>query len=279
MDAPMQKEPFQRDMVNLDGVPETLLWPLWNRAGEQLHHTPLVDDPIAAKLVRQIDYDFRGNFGKHHVSHAIRSRVMDDAIKAWQRNHPYGTIVSLGEGLDSQFWRVDNGSMKWLSVDLPESIDLRKKFLPSEERMKMVACSALDSHWMEKAPHNEPVFIIAAGLLMYFEETDVMDLLCRIADRFPSSELIFDLIPPWISKKSIKGWHVTKSYQTPPMPWGLNYNHYQKILNTHPRYKIKQQMTYADPFPKRMRPYNYLSKISWLRNNLAPWIVHLEIGH
>jgi O-methyltransferase involved in polyketide biosynthesis len=279
MDATLPKTSAAGTTIALDGVPETLLWPLWNRAGEQKNDSPLIDDPIAAKLVEQIDYDFRANFGKQHVSHAIRSRVMDDAIKAWLRSNPHGTVVSLGEGLDSQFWRVDNGSMKWLTVDLAESIHVRLKYLPAEKRMTMIECSALDSMWMEKAPDNEPVFIVAAGLLMFFEEADVMALLKQIARRFPGSEMMFDIIPPWLSKKTMKGWRITKTYQTPPMPWGLNYNQYSKILNAHPRYKIKRQMTYADPFPERMRPYNYLSKISFLRNRLAPWIVHLEIGN
>ena len=83
----------------------------------QTNKAPLIDDSIAASLVDQIDYDFRASFGKPHVSHVIRSRVMDDAIKAWQIDNPRGTVVSLGEGLESQFWRVDNGSMKMTACD------------------------------------------------------------------------------------------------------------------------------------------------------------------
>ena len=33
--------------------------------------------------------------------------------------HPAGTVVALGEGLETQFWRPDNGRVRWLSVDLP----------------------------------------------------------------------------------------------------------------------------------------------------------------
>ena len=266
--------------VSLSGVPETMLFPLWNRAGEQVRAEPLIDDPISARLVKQIDYDFKASFGKPNVGHAIRSRVIDDAIKAWLAVYPQGTVIALGEGLESQFWRVDNGTMQWLSVDLPESIEVRRRFLPDEERMTMFACSALDEQWMASAPPSEPVFITAAGLLMYFEESEVIHLLRLLAERFPGSELIFDVIPEWMSKKSLKGLKLSKTYQLPPMPWGLSYIEKDKILQSHPRYEIKRQTTYVDAFPQRMRPYNHLVKIAFLRKlltPLSPWLIHLEI--
>ena len=35
--------------------------------------------------------------------------------------NPDGTVVALGEGLETGFWRVDNGSVNWLTVELPET--------------------------------------------------------------------------------------------------------------------------------------------------------------
>ncbi len=61
------------------------------------------------------------------------------------------------------------------------------------------------------------------------------------------------------------------------MPWALNYGDYHVLPGIHPRYRLKRKMTYADPFPKRMPPYSYLLKFSWLTDKLASGIVHLEI--
>jgi O-methyltransferase involved in polyketide biosynthesis len=265
----------------LDGVPETLLWPLWNRAAEQRVKEPLIQDPMAAALVEKIDYDFAASFGKPNASHAVRSRVFDDAARAWLQTHPERTIVSLGEGLDTQFWRIDNGKMRWLSVDLEESIRIRTELLPGHERMQTLICSAFDRAWMEHVPEQEPVFIIMAGLLMYFEEQEIFSLLCDIAERFPSaSEFIFDAIPPWLAAKSMKGdgWKVTKSYVAPHLPWGMKYKDADAIANLHPALRVKRKLTYADPFPKRMRPYSWLSKISRIRDTIAPWMLHMEIA-
>ncbi len=264
----------------LGGVPETLLWPLWNRAAEQRVKVPLIEDPMAAALVEQIDYDFEASFGKPNAGHAIRARVFDDAAKAWLWHHPEGMIISLGEGLDTQFWRIDNGSMQWLSVDLEESIQIRKQLLPEHDRIQTLTCSAFDRKWMNHVPEDERVFIIMAGLLMYFEEKEVFSLIRDIADRFPGSELIFDAIPQWLAAKSMskKGWYVTKNYVAPQVPWGLRYGDIDKILAVHPALQVKQKLAYDAPFPKRMRPYSWLSKIPNFRNIFAPWMLHLKIG-
>lgn len=265
-----------KEGVSLHGVPETLLWPLWNRAAEQKRRDRLIDDTLSADLVGRIDYDFEGSFGKPNAGHAIRARVIDDALKLWLEKNPEGTVISLGEGLDSQFWRVDNGSMRWISVDVAESIEVRKRFLPAEERMEMVACSALDDLWIKKMPQGSEVFIIMAGLLMYFREEEVRELLYRITEHFRESLAMFDVIPVWLSRKSLKGMKITKTYIMPVMPWGLRYGEYSWFDGIHPRCRIKQKMTYADPFPERMRPYSYLLAFPWLTNRLASGIVHLE---
>jgi len=275
---------FTKDMaspdkiaIDLDGVPETLLWPLWNRAAEQKRANPLVEDPMSADLAERIDYDFEGHFGKPNAGHAVRARVIDDALKSWLEKNPDGTVISLGEGLDTQFWRVDNGRLRWISVDVEECIRLRKAMLPQESRMEAIACSALDDLWMKKTHQGSTVFIVMAGLLMYFREDEVKELLYRIADHFRDSQMMFDVIPVWLSRKTMKGFKVTKTYTAPPVPWGLNYMDYGWFDDIHPRCRMVRKMTYADPYPERMRPYSYLSGFTWIVNRLASGIVQLEI--
>lgn len=267
----------EKEAVKLQGVPETLLWPLWNRAAEQKRKDRLIDDPISADLVDRIDYDFEGSFGKPNAGHAVRARVIDDALKLWLEKNPEGTVISLGEGLDTQFWRVDNGTLRWISVDVAESIEVRRRFLPEEGRMETVVCSALDDLWLKKISQGSKTFVVMAGLLMYFREGEVRELLYRIAEHFCDSQVIFDVIPVWFSRKTLKGMKVTKTYTAPPMPWALNYGEYGWFDGIHPRCRIKRKMTYADPYPERMRPYSYLLAFPWLTNRLASGIVHLEI--
>ena len=41
-----------------------------------------------------------------------------------------GLAEGLAEGLETQFWRVDDGRMRWLAVELPETAAVTGELLP-----------------------------------------------------------------------------------------------------------------------------------------------------
>lgn len=265
--------------VDLTGVPETMLWPLWNRAAETRRPDRLIEDPMAADLVGRLDYDFAGSFGRPSVVHAIRARVCDDLIRGYlQRSERDPVVVALGDGLETQLWRLGDTSARWLSVDLPEAIALRRRLLPEHPRVAMFEGSALDPAWMDAVPKGAAPFISAAGLLMYFEEADVVALLSRIAERFPGAEVFFDAIPPFFSRKTLRGFKVTRTYTAPPMPWGIRIDDLPAFLHAIPGIESVEIQTYADPFPERVHMFKLLSKIGFLRRRLAACLVHLRIA-
>ena len=264
-----------RVRVNLAGVPETMLWPLWNRAAEHVRVNRLIDDPMAADLVGRIAYDFAETFGKPSVLHAVRARVGDDLIKEYLRAHPAGSVVALGEGLETQLWRAGNDSVRWFSVDLPDAIATRRSLLPDDLRVEHVPCSALDPSWMDAVPDGPPPFISAAGLLMYFQEHEVHRLLVQIAQRFPGAQIYFDTIPPWLSRKTQRGLRVTKSYTAPPMPWGISLGAIPTLIRSFGNISIAKVETFADPFPHRMGLIRWLNAVAPIRNRFAPGLVHL----
>jgi O-methyltransferase involved in polyketide biosynthesis len=130
-------------------------------------------------------------------------------------------VISLGEGLETQARRVDNGRMRWLSVDLPEAIRLREIFLPSTDRFRHLAMSAIDAEWMAMVDPCGPIFIVAQGLFMYLEPDEVSGLLGRLAACLPGAQLVFDTIPPWLSRLTLLGLNQTATYRLPQMPWGI----------------------------------------------------------
>lgn len=69
------------------------------------------------------------------------------------------------------------------------------KYLESETH-RFLARSALDFSWMDEIPVGEPknLLIIAEGLLMYFEATQVQELVARLKQRFPGATLVFDAV-------------------------------------------------------------------------------------
>ena len=218
------------DPVALGGVPETMLWTLHNRASEAARPDAFLRDDDAVRIYRSIPYDYRRSFGKPDGSHAARSRIFDDALRPWLASHPGAAVVELGAGLETQFRRVDNGSVRWLCVDVPEAIAVRERFLPPTDRCRHLAVSALDPAWIDAVDASRPVFVTAQGLFMYFEESDVARLIGAIATRLAGAELMFDAIPPWFSRKTLRGTNKTPHYQVPPMPWGVNRNEIEPLL-------------------------------------------------
>ncbi|BCG05532.1 putative O-methyltransferase OmT (plasmid) [Paraburkholderia sp. PGU19] len=207
---------------NLDGVSETMLWTLYDRACEARRRDSDFDDVDSVRICDGIDYDFAGHFGKPDGSFAARAAEIDHLLMRWLERHPDGLVVSLGEGLETQARRVDNGRMNWLTVDLPAAIELRERFLPSCRRFRHIGSNVLDVEWMDGIEAGAPVFVIAQGLFMYLEPDAVKHLFIQIAERLPGAEIAFDVIPRWFSQLTLLGVMQTPHYRLPPMPWGVN---------------------------------------------------------
>lgn len=262
--------------ANLTGVPETMLWTLHNRASEAMRPDAWLRDEHAVRIYRALHYDYGRSFGKPDGSHAIRSVMFDEAVRAWLAKHPEGTVVELACGLETQFQRVDNGRVNWLCVDLPEAIAVRERFLPATVRCRHLAGSALDLSWMEAVGVGGPVFVSMQGLLMYFDEKDVRRLLAAMLERFPGCTLMFDTIPRWFSRKTMAGFHKTPHYQTPPMPWGVNRDEIAPLFKS---WGLPAAAVSEEPYRKfRLFPWGlmpWMAKAPWLGQRI-PTVVRLE---
>ncbi|MFE3546211.1 class I SAM-dependent methyltransferase [Nocardia sp. NPDC059177] len=209
------------DDVALSGIPLTMLWTLHNRASEARRPDAVLDDPDAVRLYESIDFDYRATFGEPDGTHAVRAVRFDAALRPWLAAHPGGTVVELAAGLETQFQRCDDGAVQWFCVDVPEAIEIRARFLPPGPRTTYLPISALDLSWLDRIDPTRGVFVTAQGLFMYFDPADVRRLVVAILDRFPGVELMFDTIPPWFSRKTLRGFRKTPDYTAPPMPWGV----------------------------------------------------------
>jgi len=212
---------------DLEGVPETALWTLHLRATEARRRDAVLHDPWAVELVERIDHPFAQRFGTElglaAQWQALRSRTFDDAVRRFQADCPGGLVVALGEGLETGFWRTDDGRVRWLSVDLPATAELRRALLPDEERRRTIAASVLDDDWLDEVDAAHGVLLLAQGVLMYLRPPDVHALFDRCAARFPGAALVFDTAPRWFAMLASRGLLRTPSgYVAPPMPWGFD---------------------------------------------------------
>ncbi|MDT0549689.1 MULTISPECIES: class I SAM-dependent methyltransferase [unclassified Streptomyces] len=225
--------------VRLGRVPETLLWNLYHRAYEARQPRTVLHDPKAIELVDRLDFPFEETFGPPHPllaqGQGLRVRSFDGAVRDFLAEHPTGTVVNLAEGLETQFWRVDNGRAHWLCVELPETAELRRSLLPDTERRRILARSVLDLSWRDEVDPGRGVLITAQGLLMYLRPGEVRELIAACAERFRGGSLVFDAVPRWLSAGTQRAeTRPSRSYVMPAMPWGLNAGELQKVRTAHP---------------------------------------------
>ena len=270
-------DPMKSVTPNLDGVSETMLWSLYGRACEARRPEGILVDPDSMRICEAIDYDFVGHFGHPIGSLAARAVEIDHLLRGWLKHHPDGLIVSLGEGLETQSRRVDNGRMRWLSVDFPAAMELREHFLTTTDRFHHVAASALDLEWMGKVEPSTELFIVAQGLFMYLEPEAVSHLLVEIAKRFPGAELAFDVIPRWFSRLTLWGLMQTPRYRLPPMPWGINRNEIEPDLRKwSSRIGVLDVLDYRVPYGWPMLFEDFFRLFPYAQNEL-PCLVHAVI--
>jgi O-methyltransferase involved in polyketide biosynthesis len=188
----------KKKTLSLQGVPQTLLIPLWGRAVYSQLYPEILTDKQAAQIINSVSFDFREvekSFGEYGgLLYIIRGRKIDDVIRQFIAKHPRASVVNIGAGLDTTFSRVDNGQLHWYDLDLPEVITLRKSLIPERRRSKCLAKSVFDYSWMDDI-HFRPqdgILFIAAGVFYYFKQEQVQDLLITLAKNFPGGELYFD---------------------------------------------------------------------------------------
>ncbi|MFJ6215615.1 class I SAM-dependent methyltransferase [Streptomyces sp. NPDC092296] len=266
-------------------VPQTALWTLYHRAVEARRPDALLTDPMAIRLVDTLDYPFAERFGAPSAA-AVRfqarfqaQRVLsfDREVADFLLRHPRGTVVCLGEGLETQFWRIDNGRAQWLTVDLPDSVALRRKLLPPGPRQRLLACSATDDRWMREVDAGHGVLVTAQGLLMYLRPGEVRDLIAGCAEHFPGGGLVFDAVPRWFSRLAVQGKLRTGGFQAPPMPWGMDASEQQRLRTAHPAV-----VGVRDVLPPRgagpaAALLSYVARVPVLRAK-RPSVVHLDFA-
>lgn len=196
-----------QDYVPFKGtVQETMLGPIWARAKYSQLYPDLLNDQKAIEIIENINYDFskiQEYLGEWRgLGLLVRAKSFDEALLQYIEKYPKATVINIGAGLDTTFYRVDNGTIKWFDLDLPDAIEYRKNYLPETSRNKYISKSALDYSWFDDTVYSKEngIFFIAGGFVYYFKEEEISSLFNTMAERFPDGEIIFDCI----SKLAVK---------------------------------------------------------------------------
>jgi O-methyltransferase involved in polyketide biosynthesis len=182
-----------REQVELGQVQETLFIPLAGRAKETGKRRPILRDPKAVEILESVAFDRAKYSRTGGWTTVIRTACFDLWVRQFLAEHPDGTVVELGTGLNTRFERVDNGTEHWVDLDLPDTIALRRRFFADTDRRRMVAGSLTDDGWLTAVRGMPgPYFFVSDGVLAYLTETQVMRTLAGLAEHFPGALIALD---------------------------------------------------------------------------------------
>lgn len=184
--------------LELRGVPETLVIPLYAKALDFRSRRSILHDEMADEIVRSLEYDFQG-WGTPGAARtrflAARAREIDEWVRAFLTRHPNATVLNLGCGLDTRVSRLaPQSAVSWFDIDFPEVIEVRRKFFTEKNGYRMLSASLTEEGWLAEVPANREAIAVADGVLGYLFPEQVTSLFHRIVTHFPAGEAVFDVI-------------------------------------------------------------------------------------
>ena len=192
--------------LKLGDVQTTALIPVAVKANETLRKKPRVRDDVAVEIIRTLGIDTKpyDKFMSHEGVIA-RTVMLDRMVQDFIAANPDAVIVNLGAGFDNRFSRVDNGSIQWFDVDLPDSIAVRRKVFAERDRVTMIAGSVLDDSWCTQVKNGirnagAKLLFLAEGLFMYFTLDEIKTILSILKNNFPGATLIAEQNNPMMVK-------------------------------------------------------------------------------
>lgn len=148
---------------------------------------------------------------KSHVSLSNIYNYYDSKEKIFQEI-VQPAIDDFNRILDEHHGRSGTDIMEMFSDDylqnlIKEYLSLNKTLIPEPERDKYIAGSLLEKKWIDelrtKYPEGNFIFVIE-GVLMYFHEEQVKELLSRLAICFGGGEIWFDVCGTIMTKGAVK---------------------------------------------------------------------------
>ena len=256
-------------------IPANLLQPLWLRSRESLADDGLIYDPIAAAACQQCHLApecLTGDINQRQLLHATLTYQCDQQVKSFLKQHPSGWIVNVGAGLDTRFYRLDNGRCHWLELDINENLLWRQRLFHTNERYHMRCGSVTDTEWLNLLPVPEgvPVLIVCEQALLECRQDQMASFVQMLGRRFNHAQACFvvagDKCHSRLAKKmgsadyqhgladpaaSVLGW----------LPWA------EKVSVVSP---IERDCSRWKPWQR------WLTKMPFLKYRMTPVLVHLR---
>ena len=196
----------------LNSISETALITLRARVIESQKENAVIKDDVGAECLRRLqkllpretqDRILKKKLPSTLTRHlALRARKYDGYARTFMEEHPNGMVVSLGCGFDTRYWRLFERPWKYVEVDLPEVIEVKKQVLGDIAQYLMIGCSVTDEAWIQKILpiQRDNILFIAEGLFMYLPRDEVIRIFKKLSASFTKSQIAVEVVSESFTK-------------------------------------------------------------------------------
>lgn len=232
-----------------------------------------INDEIAVELVKKLDYDFSKADKDNAMTYGVIARtiVLDRMVKQYLEKNANTVVINIACGLDTRCYRMKGKYLHWYNIDLPETMKIRRQFLPETGPIYQIVKSAMDNSYIDDIDyHGENVLAIIEGLTMYLCEKDIRKMFSIIEKSFKKVTVMVETMSPFVVKhvkeKSIEG-------SNAKFTWGVkNGTELQRIV---PGFSVQQEVSLVEGMKKLIPIYHVIGKIQIVRN-ISNKIIVLE---
>lgn len=202
----------------IENVSDTARWVAVYRGMESARPDALFHDPFADRLAGPEGLQIVNEMKKGRSlawPMIVRTAVFDELILDRVKNFGVDTVINLAAGLDTRPWRLGlPASLRWFDVDLPGITEYKATAMRGEATSCIYEAVAVD---LRNAEARAELFaridagatttlVIAEGLLIYLDETQVAALARAIASIKSARWWLIDLANPRLLKIMNQHW-------------------------------------------------------------------------
>ncbi|PSM52280.1 SAM-dependent methyltransferase [Campylobacter blaseri] len=226
-----------------DIVSKTLLIPLYCRALEAKSKKPILNDEFAIKILENFNEDELKYLNYSYFTRGgviARAYFFDKLARDFIEKNDSPVIVNMAAGLDSRSLRIWSKKAKFFDIDLPEVIEIRKKYI--EDKSTLIATDIFDFNYIEQLRKfkNHQFCFIFEGFLMYFDKERLQMLFKTINENF-SGTIMGDFV---FGDYWAKNQNKHDAMKNNKAKFALGYNSLEEFLQFNSSFKIKYKKYY-----------------------------------
>lgn len=277
----------------ISSTSKTALLTIYAHSIESQSEQPILSDPTAVELTKALSEPFSrsevrlfrkladNKLNRQLVYHiALRAKKYDTYADAFVKDHPDGTIINLGCGLDARYHRLAQKPKLFLDIDLEPMIAIKRELVEETKEYRMIGQSIFDSAWLEEVRHLEgPKLFIAEGLFMYLSPDELNPWLMRLADDFSGSYLLFETVVEKYTRgfnKKMVEFKLRKEFGVSgDVSYHFGLKQSDDLESLSPHFKLIEDWSYFDENHPKVGLLNLMGKIKSLR--YVQWTVFYRI--